>query len=266
MVKTNLFWGLILVIAGSLFLAANYGYINFNSGLLWPIFLILLGVFTLLGRGFQKNSDSGSEKIAIPLDGAKKGLVRIEHGAGRISISGKTKPGEFLSGSFQDVDVRTDRVGDELRVRLGSKLPGSAFWMFPWNWGAHRREWAFSLNPDVPLAFDIDTGASENILDLRDLKVESLDLDTGASSNTLILPEKAGFTHADISSGAASHEITVPKNVAADIRIESGLSGITIDEKRFPRSGSHYISPDFATAANKVEINVETGVSSVTIK
>jgi len=50
------------------------------------------------------------------------------------------------------------------------------------------------------------------------------------------------------------------------IRIESGLSGITIDEKRFPHSGSHYISPDFAAAANKVEINIETGVSSVTIK
>ena len=265
MVKTNLFWGLILVIAGGLFLADNFGYIHFDFGLLWPVLLILLGVFTLLGRSTH-NGDSHSEKIAIPLDGAKKGFVRIEHGAGRIKIVGKTGPSEFLSGTLRHADVDTDRIGDELRVHLRSSISASVIWMFPWNWGGSRREWAFSLNPDVPLSFDIDTGASENVLDLRDLKVQSLELETGASSNTIVLPENAGFTRVDISSGAASHEITVPKNVAADIRIDSGLSGITIDEKRFPRSGSHYISPDFAAATNKVEINVETGVSSVTIK
>jgi hypothetical protein len=54
--------------------------------------------------------------------------------------------------------------------------------------------------------------------------------------------------------------------VAARIFVKSGLSGITVDQARFNRIGENYESPDYATAANKMEINVETGVGSVDIR
>jgi hypothetical protein len=54
--------------------------------------------------------------------------------------------------------------------------------------------------------------------------------------------------------------------VAADIRVESGLADINIDQTRFPRTGKHYISPDYETAANKIDLRLETGVSSVKIR
>jgi hypothetical protein len=266
MSRHNLFWGFFLIAVGGLFLADNLGYIQFQIGLLWPIFLVFLGVYILIGRNFAPSWNSSAEKMAVPLDGAKEAHIRIEHGAGRLHISGKAGAQELLSGKFDHVDLSSKRSGDDLKVSLKSRWGENMMWAFPWNWGSYRHEWDFALNGDVPISLDIDSGASESHLDLRELKIKKIDLDTGASSNVMILPEKAGFTKVDISSGAASHEVTVPAGVAADIRIESGLSGIDIDEKRFPRAGKHYTSPDYATAANKVEINVETGVSSVTIK
>jgi hypothetical protein len=137
--------------------------------------------------------------------------------------------------------------------------------MFPWNWGDRGIEWNFALNENVPISIDLDSGASEIDLDLRNVKLKYLDLDTGASSTKLFLPEKAGFSKVDLASGAASHEITIPEGVAADIRVESGLSDISINESRFPLNGKHYTSPDYASAANRVELNIETGVSSVKV-
>ncbi len=266
MARHNLFWGFFLIVMGGLFLADNLGYIRFQISLLWPIFLVFLGLYILIGRNFAPSWNSSAEEMSVPLDGAKQAHVRIEHGAGRLRISGKASAQELLSGKFDHVDLNSKRSGDDLKVHLKSRWGDNMIWAFPWNWGSYRHEWDFALNADVPIALDIDSGASESVLDLRELKIKELDLDTGASSTVVILPEKAGFTKVDISSGAASHEITVPNNVAADIRVESGLSGIDIDEKRFPRAGKHYTSSDYASAANKVEINVETGVSSVTIK
>ena len=54
--------------------------------------------------------------------------------------------------------------------------------------------------------------------------------------------------------------------MAARIEAKSGLSSFTIDEHRFPRSGDYYISPDFATAQNRIELKVDSGVASIDIK
>jgi hypothetical protein len=43
------------------------------------------------------------------------------------------------------------------------------------------------------------------------------------------------------------------------------LIGLGLDERRFPRSGDEWSSPDFATATHRVEINVSGGVGSVRV-
>jgi hypothetical protein len=44
------------------------------------------------------------------------------------------------------------------------------------------------------------------------------------------------------------------------------LSEISVDQNRFPRTGNGYQSADYDTAANKVDILIETGVGSVKVK
>jgi hypothetical protein len=44
------------------------------------------------------------------------------------------------------------------------------------------------------------------------------------------------------------------------------LSDIKVDRSRFTNMGSTFQSPDFETAPNKIDIEVETGIGSVSIR
>jgi hypothetical protein len=265
MSRDNLFWGLLLLIAGAILLGNNLGYFSFDARLLWPLFIILLGVYILIGRSFSGRAME-SKHVSLPLDGAKSAVIHVEHGAGQIRISGAAGKDELLSGDFGYMELTSQKSGDKLSARLKTTLSGGMIWMFPWNWNSRGHEWDFALNSMIPLTLDIDTGASENRLDLSEIKLDKLDLDTGASSTSIILPKNAGHSRVEISCGAASVNIEIPEGVAADIRSDSGLADISIDERRFPRSGKHYISPDYDTATNKVDIRLETGVSSIKVR
>jgi hypothetical protein len=139
------------------------------------------------------------------------------------------------------------------------------FWTWPWG-GRGALDWTFGLSRDVPLELRLETGASESRIDLGELKVTDVRLQTGASSTELSLPANAGNTRVHVGAGAASVVVRVPGGVAAQIRSQSGLASVRVDQTRFPRNGSYYQSPDYATAANKVDIYVEVGVGSVDIR
>ena len=111
----------------------------------------------------------------------------------------------------------------------------------------------------------METGASSTEADLTDLHVTEFVLETGASSTSSILPAGAGMTRVKIESGAASVSIRVPGGVAARVRAKAGLARVAVNETRFPRSGDICQSPGYDAAANKADIDVETGVGSVTI-
>ncbi|MEX2143501.1 MAG: DUF5668 domain-containing protein, partial [Anaerolineales bacterium] len=99
MSRDNIFWGLILLVVGSLFLADNLGYFTFNLNLLWPLFIIALGIYILVGRSSQQG-DLASQAVSVPLGSAKEASIRMEHGAGSFQISGKAPKGQLLAGDF----------------------------------------------------------------------------------------------------------------------------------------------------------------------
>jgi hypothetical protein len=167
-----------------------------------------------------------------------------------------------LNGSFgSEVDNKTHFEADQLHVKLRNS---PQFW--GWNPG-DSLDWDLRLNDTIPLSLKIDSGASASTLDLTNLKVVDLDIDTGASSTEVSLPANAGNTRVDIDSGAASLNLHVPAGVAARIRVKSGIASVNVDSNRFPRQdGGLYESSDYATAANRADITIDTGVGSVEIK
>jgi hypothetical protein len=158
--------------------------------------------------------------------------------------------------------------GGRLRVEMRVRERDPARYIFgPWRRGwSGMLDWDFTLNPSIPLSLRLETGASESRLSLGELTVRELVLKTGASSTTVDLPAAAGFTRMSVESGAAAVRIRVPQGVAASISVRSALAGVHVDTARFPHSGSGYVSADYGTAANKVEISVDTGVGSIEIR
>jgi hypothetical protein len=262
-----MFWAIILVGLGFLFLANNLGLMSLNVwSLFWPAFLILLGIWILIGTTRGK-SDLVMQSGSIDLDGASKASVVIKHGAGRLSISGSAESGKLVSGSFANgLDSRVKKDGDNLNVVMQPLSPPFPDVIFPWNWMTGRGfEWDFAFAKDIPLALIFEIGAVDAHLDLSENMVKDLALKTGASSTNLKLPSSAGMTRLKIESGAASVKVQIPEGVAARVESQSGLASISVDQNRFPKQNGYYQSADYETAENKVEIRIETGLGSVEI-
>jgi hypothetical protein len=268
--RTTLVLGLVIILIGLLLLLRALGIISVSVG-------GLVGAFVLIGIGaamlwyFIARPEAAPldvEETAIPLEGAAEASIRVSHGAGRVSVDASAGPDDLVGGTFGGgLDSRVTREGDRLDVQMRTPAGLLPAVTLPWRWGRGRGlEWTFGLNPSVPISLRVDSGASDMRLDLSELHVTRLRVSTGASSTVMTLPAAAGHTQVDVESGAASVRIRVPEGVGARIRVGGGLSSVSVDSRRFPRSGGVYQSPDYDSAANKADIRVETGVGSISVR
>jgi len=124
-----------------------------------------------------------------------------------------------------------------------------------------------ALSPNVPIAsLNVQTGATQAHLDLSSLRVSALDVSVGAATAWMRLPANAGLTTAHISGGASTIALEIPQGVAAQIQLQGGLTTVKVDESRFPQvSDNLYRSPDYDTAQNKVDVTIETGVTTIQV-
>ncbi len=262
--RGRMFWGLVLVLLGLLFLVANFIAIDVWA-LFWPLVLICLGGW-VLWQTLWGDHEFEVQEVSLPLEGAAAARVRLHYAAGQLRVHGGAPAGLLVSGRCGgDVKIESQREGERLEVKLSTKP--EVFFTHPQSmWNIQSREWDLALSEEVPLILEIGSGASDVQLDLTYLRVTELKIETGASATTVQLPATAGFTRVDVDSGMASVKLHVPEGVAARIHTDGGLAGFNINEARFPKvSDNTHRSPDYDTAANKIEIDVETGVGSLEV-
>jgi hypothetical protein len=304
--RRSIVFPILLITVGSLFLAQNLGILAPNIWQhiwrLWPLVLVLVGVelllggrvrgaglvvlvLALVGTGIVMLSSASVARIAAspwetrvfeqPLQGATQADVRVEFGAGRLEIGALPPGGDKLSTMSIEgpvdllpreprASVRNGRA--ELRYAIDHHHGPANLLPFL---GGQGRTMAMNvaLAPEVPQNLRVTAGAAEARVDLSKLRVNQLDLETGASTTWLRLPEAAGTTTARVEAGAASVEIELPEGVAAQVRYEGGLSSLEVQNPRLVASGEdRYRTADYDTNPNKVDLRVESGASSVTIR
>ncbi len=221
----------------------------------WPWAAVAIGVWFLVGAVLSVGR-APTDHLALPLAGAADARVRIRFGAGELT--GRTAaPGNLLDGSFEG--------GVRHRVHGPNQLEIEQDTAYGLPWLDHGSHWDVGLTAEVPLDLRLDTGANRAMLDLRDLRLRTLELHTGASDTRVLLPRAAGATRVRAESGVASLALEVPAGVAARIRSRMALGSSQIDQARFPRVADGYESPDYATASNRIDIDVSAGVGSVRI-
>ncbi len=266
--RTNrMFWAILLVGLGFLFLANNLGLMSVNVwGLIWPAFLILLGISFLLGN-VRGSEEMVLEEGSIDLEGAEGATVTVKHGAGKLTVNSGAESGTLASGMFANgLDARVKRDGNQLIVTMQPQSPVFPDVMFPWNWTSGKGfQWEFGFTKDIPLNLVFETGAVDAHLDLAGLQVKDLLLKTGASSTNLTLPAAAGLTHVKIEAGVAAVNIRVPEGVAARVEAEVGLASVSVNQSRFPKLNGYYQSVDYESAENKVDIRIKTGLGAIEI-
>ena len=233
---------LVLIGLGTFFLLRDLDVVG--SGFIAPAVLIVVGLAMLLGRSGRRGIGP-VESVSIPLEGAMRAKVRIEHGAGELHIGSLAPGGALLAaGEMGGVEQRVHRSGDRVDVTLRRTAGG---------WGrAWREDVHLDLSPAVEFELELQTGASKTQLDLVELQVPSLAIKTGASSTEVTTPSR-GYTHVTVDAGAASVVVKVPEGVAARISTDTGMATVEVDSTRFPRTGAGYESPGYEAATDRLE-------------
>jgi hypothetical protein len=154
--NNQLFWGVILLLVGGFLLANEMG-IRLPNGmslmeLLWPLGLILAGLWVLFGVFLRGKIET--ENASIDLQGATSASLKISHGAGELNIHSGANSTALLHGSFAGgLDHKATRNGDRLEVRM---KPAKDVMDFPFFGPRAQLDWDMALSNENYITFQFE--------------------------------------------------------------------------------------------------------------
>jgi hypothetical protein len=132
--------------------------------------------------------------------------------------------------------------------------------------GGNSERWNLNLSPLIPIDLKINAGVGGSTVDLNGLNTPRLDLDTGVGGMEVTMPSHAGTVTARMNGGVGGLTIYIPQGIPARIRADAGIGGVNINQSRFPLVADNvYESPDYATATDRIDLNVDSGIGGITI-
>ena len=294
-VRRGLFWPLILIAVGVVFLLANYGFIGRLSVIalfsLWPLILILIGIDIAIGRRWplaalaadvaiiavglalvaaqpslpspffiDSSAGGGDSTVSVPRTQGATGMrLRLSGGAGIFNIHGGSLSEEAVHATSDRSDLRlrgNTRTGDRTDVRIDQGFDGFRFGQSS---AAHVD---YTIANDIPTSLQLDMGAGEFTLDLTDVKLTDATVNVGAASLRMVVPKPSGEVSIVVSAGASSLIIEVPAGIEARVTTTGGLLTNHFDSSRFANGETS----GYASAKDRVTVRVSAGASSVTVR
>ncbi|HEX7973993.1 MAG TPA: DUF5668 domain-containing protein [Anaerolineales bacterium] len=283
----------LLIGAGTVFLLTNFGYLSFSIWQtvfqLWPLLLvaigfdifigrrsvwaslvgvvlilaILFGALWFLGARVERGQAISGQQVSQALQEATQARVVIDHGSGSIRLHALAGSDSLLSG--QAPVFRGGSILQQYTVQNGTgalTLSESGNNAFIPNDADYT--WDLGLNPQTPLDLQVNMGAGNLDLDLTGLKITALKVNLGIGEIKIVLPTTGSFS-AEIKGAIGSLVVTLPQGLAAQIKSDSGLTTVQAPPG-FSKDGNTYTSPDYAGAANRVDLTVGQAIGSVVIK
>ncbi len=260
------FWPVLVIIGGLGILLRRFN--------VWLISLLILAILgACLGIAIWQYGPSLSvgqttRSYSEPLGSLEQAQIEIDFAAGSLTVS------SLPSGSlnFVEVDSKVRNRNTGMRVdfqhqgsegRLYLSREGVVGWPF-WDGGENR--WQVRFIRNIPLTINIKSATSDVVLDLSELQITELRMDVDLGNYTLKMPSSAGTIHAYINADLANLEVIIPDGVAAKLKTDVDLGYLRVDETRFPRKGNYYVSRDFESAENRIELELDCSLGRVQLK
>ena len=299
-VRRRVFWPLVLITIGLVFLFVNYGLIPGVTALsllsLWPLLLVLAGVDIAIGRRwplaalgidvavialglvlvstqpailsgpfpiFGGSSSGGERDVSVERQSATSLSLEINGGAGQFRVVGGSPALVEAHSASADLRVRRSDLGPQTT----STHPDVRIDQI-----GNRRVGGATIDVETRIASDIPTelsingGAGEFIIDLSDVKITSAELNVGAASLTLTLPKPTGAVNIDVNAGASSIVVEVPDGVEARVTTTGLVLTLRSSNPRITASGNSAETSGYGTATARVTVHVTAGASSITIR
>ena len=298
-VRRGLFWPLVLITIGLVFLLVNYGLIPGVTALsllsLWPLLLILGGVDIAIGRRwplaalgidvavialglallstqpailggpfFTFGGATGGERdVSVERQSATALSLEINGGAGRFRVVGGSPALVEAHSASADLRLRrSDVKGQPTNTHPDVRIDQLGNRRV----GGTTTDVETRIASDIPTELSINGGAGEFFIDLSDVKITSAELNVGAATLTLTLPKPTGTVNIDVNAGASSIVVEVPDGVEARITTTGLVLTLRSSNPRITASGSSAETSGYSAATARVTVHVTAGASSVTIR
>lgn len=216
----------------------------------------------------------GYERYIVPLQGnemtitkdnAKSLAVKVEFGAGILSISGGAN--DWMEANFDYKNKKnapkvTSNVKKGTHYITVEQKPK----VLSFNRSKLESTWNMQLNNDIPIDLDVDMGVSEATLDLKGLQLNKLDIESGVSDSTIDMSgEWKNSFSANLTIGVGDMTILLPEQTGVKLKISTGLG--QADMKGFISQGKGvYVNEAYENADVKIDMKADIGIGNLTVK
>ncbi|RIK36301.1 MAG: hypothetical protein DCC55_27710 [Chloroflexi bacterium] len=199
--------------------------------------------------------------FVAPLGAATAGRLVFPTGAAGVTLHVDPTLASLCRAHFERHLPTVQAQGGAVTIRYPS------FSLF--NWLVYWREPVaeVTLTAAIPWQIEIQGGVSKLTADLRGLRLMNFSIDGGASGVLVMLPAPMGSTPIQVGGGASNVTFRRPAGVAVRVRIQSGASNLTLDERYFGAVGgeTRWETPDARQVADHYDIRIGGGASNVTV-
>lgn len=221
---------------------------------------ILVSSLVLAGCSSHEFSKTDQANVIIDKDKAERLDVTLSIAAGYLHVSNGAK--EWVEGELH-------YTSDKLKPKVSYKQTGNKgnvviehtntkFSSFK---GKNiKSSWDLQLSKYAPIDLEVNTGASETVLDLRGLQLSSLNVNVGVGETTIDLSgDWEQDFDVDLSIGVGKSTIILPKNVGVQIRSSNGIG--QSEFRGFISKGDNvYVNQAYETAKVKITVDADYGI------
>jgi hypothetical protein len=289
-------FGIVLIAMGLLFLASNLRP-SFDPWRVlwkyWPLLLIMLGlaklwdhmrsrndpqsrssswisggliavvVFAILIGASMHSSGASNpvldDKQSVEKQNAQTATVKIDMGAGQLNVDGG-------STRLLDTEFKYDEQSGKPRVDYSvSGTSGNLNVSQQETGGMHlgRNENTWTLHfGDLPLDLNVNMGAGQGDLNLRQINLTRLRVEMGAGQMNLDLTgERKQNFNVDVQGGVGEAVIRLPHDVGVEIRADGGIG--SIDTSGLHKEGGRWVNDAWGKSPITIHMNVEGGIGEI---
>lgn len=259
LVYRSLFWPLLLIGVGLVFLLSNMGIIerpSLNFLLrLWPVFLIAIGLDIIFARrspllgallgaaavalviallllapslGLERTPELKTEQFSVPMAGVTSARVDLDLDRYPTTVDAVADSSVLIEAELDTLNtIEFVATGEGEKVIRVSEVQDDTFDFSFIDLVTLDASWEIGLNPSVPLDLIVDVGSGSVNLELEDFLLTDLDIDGGSGSVTVKLPGSDTRYTLNIEGGSGRVNLLLAKQADLEARVEVGSGSLS---------------------------------------
>lgn len=258
----SLFWPMILIGVGVIWLLANLGILSTNSlwllGNLWPLLLIGIGadlifarrlpvvgaliglalvavvvVVLLLGPSLNLPQASAPQlkNFTVPLEQNRSATIKLDLTSYATSVNPlpESSPNLFDASVYDFGNIRYSNVGSNgmMNISLGTSGFGG-IWFGP-NMFNRDYRWTIGLSSNIPIDLTVNASSGSSDVNLTGLQLTRLVYNGSSGSNDLVLPSNMQSYTMDYHGSSGSANIRLSGSANLTMNLEGSSGSINVD-------------------------------------